>query len=224
LFNCYLEDIFYKFIKTLEVDLKSKLYMALALCASFVGMTHAKLEAVSTVPPLLVVSCVRGAINSVTLSTNTIATALDVSIGDTGTDHQLIGLVEFNATKQVADPQALQIVQIVQVPVDQPEGNHFPAFGEACGSQVTGSTDTNWQAIEIWSNVDPANATAAAVYTNSTVLTRTTVGGSYGATLMQSNAGTYCGQTGILTFYAVDDIDNSVIDGTYRAYFMITFQ
>lgn len=195
----------------------------LTACFAFVAMAQARLEAVSQIPPLLVVSCVKGTINSVTLSTNTVSTSLDGALGTSGSDSQLIGLVEVNATKQSTDTQDLQMVQIVQAPANAPEGNNFPAFQDTCGDILnTGDIENAWTAIQVWSNVDPTSSTAF-VYTNSTQLTRATFDSSYGATIAASQGSTFCDQIAILTFYAVDDAGNATADGTYRAFFMITF-
>ncbi len=195
-------------------------------CMAFVGMISAKLEAVSEIPPLLVVSCVKGAINSVTLSTNTVSTFVDAAIGTGGNDSQLIGLVELNATKQVTSDQNLEIVQIVQAPETAPEDNNFPAFRETTGDSDSSSVATSWTAIQIWSNVNPAVNVAgegAFVFRNSQQLDRATFDSSYGAVIATSSTYTFSDQVAVLAFYAVDDVNNDTTAGTYRAFFMITF-
>lgn len=203
--------------------LKNKLFVMMATCLAFVGMTNAKLEAVSQLPPLLVVSCIRGDTNAVTLSTNTVSTFVDAAIGTSGGESQLIGLIEFNATKQTGTDLRLEIVQLVQIPATTPEGNNFPAFTSSNGDNDTAEVASSWTAIQIWSNVDPSS-TSAFVYTNSTVLTRATYDSTnYGAIIASPGGQTFNSQIGILTFYAVDDANNSTAAGTYTAYFMLTF-
>ncbi|MCH9619040.1 MAG: hypothetical protein SP4CHLAM5_11850 [Chlamydiia bacterium] len=184
--------------------------MALAICASFVGMAHAKLEAASQSPSLLVVSCVRGSTNSIILSTNTIATVLDAAIGTSGTDSQLVGLVEMNITKQ-SGTLALKLTQLVQAPTTEPETNHFAALG---------SDNTSWTALEAFTNILPVDGSSR----NSTLLPVTTSPTNfYTADILAAGATTYTGLIGVLSFYAVDDANNSTDAGAYTAIFNIGF-
>lgn len=190
----------------------------LFVCASFVGMVHSRLEAASELPELLVVSCVRGAVNSVTLSTNTVGTSLDILISDaTGSDEQLIGVVEWNATKQTTDTWALNFAQLEGQPSTTPATNNWPLLSAGCGDQSTATDFATWQACKVESNVATSSTDTysyqAGVAINNTAGT---------ATLTTATASTYCGLIGVLTFYAVDDANNSIADGTYRGSFLIS--
>ncbi len=180
--------------------------MALAICASFVGMAHAKLEAASQSPSVLIVSLVRGSGNSVILSTNTLGATLEDAIGTSGTDSQLIGIVEFNITKSA--PLAAKISQLVQAPSTAPEANHFVAFG---------ADTTTWTALEVFSNITPAGGAPR----TSTILT-VTAGAIYSADILAAGA-VYAGKIGILSFYAVDDENNTTTAGEYTGIFTVGF-
>lgn len=184
--------------------------MALVICASFVGMAHAKLEAASASPSLLVVSLIRGAsTTSVTLSTNTISTVLEDAIGTSGTDSQLVGVVEINITKPAATGSALQLGQLLQDPSTAPEVNHFAAFG-ASGT---------WTALEVFSNLTPADGSLR----TSAILNVNSPSGISSANILEGSGNIYTGLIGILSFYAVDDAGNSTADGTFTATFTIGF-
>jgi hypothetical protein len=204
-------------------NMKNKLAMMLFVIASFIGLAHTRLEAVSAVPSQLCIGVLIGATNTTILSTNTLSTALDGDIGTSGTDEQLIGFVEFNVTKNLPTSASFKITQNEPQPDTLPANSNWPLF--LIGQTPTISpTDTliKWVAMKLYSNVDATNTGSSFVY-----IPAAAVANSSGtATLKLTTGSTYTmyNQIGILSCYAVDDANNSAASGTYEGTFLFGFE
>ena len=203
--------------------MKNKMTMVLFSIISFVACLHSQLEATSMVTNQLVVGLIRGATNGVVLSTNTLTVTLDWSISTTGTEEQFIGYIEFNASKITSTSLALKIDPFDVLPTGQtaPADNDWPAFitGATAGDESTAiPMQRAYNAFRIYSNVDTASTTSFNVVTPVEI--------DYaadGANLTTATTGTYAGQVGVLSFYAKDDVSNSLTDGTYIATLLFVF-
>ncbi|MCH9622119.1 MAG: hypothetical protein S4CHLAM20_15540 [Chlamydiia bacterium] len=206
--------------------MRNKMLMMLFCVASFVGFTHVKLEAVSTMPSLLAINLYRGSTNGVTLSTNTLSMSVDVDISTQAseTESQLIGFIEFNATKTTTNPAPLVITQLsLGDALNMPANANWPVYK----SGASGNTDESdaltgpWLAMRIQSNIDPTSTTSYVVqaFADTAVVN---VAGLLNANLTAVTTGTYANQMGILRFLVTDDPNNSLESGTYAAYYTFT--
>lgn len=201
--------------------MKNKLFTIFAAAAAFVGFANNQLEATSAIPSLLVVQVSTSGLNSIVLSTNTLGMNIDADISSTtigGIEEQVIGYVEWNATKNATTLQRIKITQIEQWQSTDPGA---PATGlfTAQKAKAGGSSDTDaliqMLAIKLYTNVD-STSTSTITYIAPTQLSATNTSGRiWGANMTAATLDTYAGLIGILSFYVVDDMSNSILPGTY---------
>ena len=206
--------------------MKNKLIFIFTACAAFTGFFQQQLQAVSATPEILVVAMQKFNGNALVLSTNTLGINLDADISaEVGTDEQLVGYVEWNATKQGAVSQGVVLSQLEQYTAS----NGGCAVGLFAGTIPTKGNTTlsddlvTSQAIKIYTNVDTTSTTTA-VYIQPVQLSSTASGSLRSANITTATTDTFSGMIGVLSFYAVDADTNATTAGTYTANFLFTIQ
>ena len=205
--------------------MKNKIAAMLFVVASFAALAHTRLEAVSAVPSQLCVGVTLGTGNTTILSTNTLSCTLDGDMGTSGTDEQLIGFVEFNVTKGATTPTGYKLAQNEPQPAlgEGPASSNWPLF--LIGQSGTSSTSDyliNWFAMKIYSNVSAATTGTTFVYQAPGQLANAS--GTGKGVIVTNNNNLWSNQIGILSFYAIDDANNSSTQGVYEGTFLFIFE
>ena len=209
--------------------MRNKFLMFFVAIAAFTGFTSKQLEATSALPSLLVIQLVSDTKNSIVLSTNTLGMSIDADISSTSTgtiDEQLIGYIEFNACKTTTDLHRIKMTQMEQwssTDPGAPDAGLFGAQMSNCGNTTAGDRMIRMVAVKVYTNVN-VTSTDTPIYVAPTQATATADGNVWSAPLTTITAGTYCGFIGVLSFYMIDDISNSVKAGTYIATMQFSIQ
>lgn len=186
----------------------------IALSAIFIMCINCKLNAASSEG--LVVTATRAAVNTLTLSSGTLTSAINPATFDnSGSENESLGTINVTATKETTTSLGITITQSETYPAT---GGSNPTAGQWALFRGT-NTDYNFMLLLLQSNM--ATSTTTTFTPGSLVTIAKTGQATPAANLTAATTGTYSSQTLQLTFKVVDGPGIDTAPGSYVGNFTV---